>query len=357
MPTASRGAHRLQRERGRQLRHQLAADRVVERRLDLPPKVVVRLVATRRPLAVLLHVRHLRHHCPDGARHRPGVVPAAGTCHVAWDASLGRSPTPREWLRQSKKASRALISPSESPHRPTSLHYRPPLHHRSLYPPLYPRVSRLLSSLVDRASDHPQPRPEQHEAHRQQRERQLRVAHRVGLGRDEVAVPASRRLLLQHAHRPQNRHAHCREVALEDEVCTAVPLVHLAARVEPRRAEVVQVDVERVVVRVLVVREEVLRPPDVRVVHKGQPAKGGRLVDPRCRAQCRMGRFVHGGREEQPLRKRERQRRGQRPRHPPGKAARPDGKGGRDPRPVLGRRLVLCRGAKVAAEQRLEVCF
>mmetsp|Transcript_17131 Transcript_17131/g.50271 ORF Transcript_17131/g.50271 Transcript_17131/m.50271 type:complete len:364 (+) Transcript_17131:1047-2138(+) len=179
----------------------------------------------------------------------------------------------------------------------------------------------------------------------------------VEYSRVKAAAPASRRLLLQHAHRPQHRHAHRREVALEDEVCAAVPLVHLAARVEPRRAEVVQVDVERVVVRVLVVREEVLRPPDVRVVHKGQPAKGGRLVDPRRRAQRRVGRLVHGGREEQPLRKRERQRRGQRPRHPPGKAARPDGKGGCDPRPVLGRRLVLCRGAKVAAEQRLEVAL
>lgn len=95
-----------------------------------------------------------------------------------------RSPTPRGRLRQSKKASRALISPSESPHRPRSLHYRPPLHHRRGGDPL-PLPASLPEGVRDRAGEHPQPRPEQ------QRERQLRVAHRVGLWRDEVAVPSS----------------------------------------------------------------------------------------------------------------------------------------------------------------------
>ena len=81
--------------------------------------------------------------------------------------------------------------------------------------------------------------------------------------------------------RPERRHPQRREVAFEDEVEAGGGSVDLAARVEAGGAQVVEVDVEGVIVRVLVVREDVLRPPDVRVVDPRKAAEGHRAVDGR----------------------------------------------------------------------------
>lgn len=92
----------------------------------------------------------------------------------------------------------------------------------------------------------------------EERERDVRLGDGGGRRRVE-RVEARRRPAHQVPDRPEDGHAGRGEEALEQEVAARAALVSVGKRVHPRGPQVVQVHVEALVVRVLVVRHDVLR--------------------------------------------------------------------------------------------------
>mmetsp|Transcript_1413 Transcript_1413/g.5474 ORF Transcript_1413/g.5474 Transcript_1413/m.5474 type:complete len:458 (+) Transcript_1413:92-1465(+) len=158
--------------------------------------------------------------------------------------------------------------------------------------------------------------------------------------RRDVDVKVGRLPLEQRPRGLQEARAERRERALDEERPPRVGGGCFARRgVELRRREVVDVDVQVRVVRVLVVREDVLRHPDEDVEEDGVRGELEPVVDggrPRERA---VRRVVAGVGREEPVREGQEQRRDAVAARPAGPARGREGRGDDDARPVRRRRL------------------